>query len=132
MTYFLDTNTCIFYLKGSSEQISRRLRALPPANVKIPSMVKGELLVGAEKSRNRDTSLVVVHEFIDALEVVPFCSKAAEEYALVRAGLEKHGKPIGPADLVIAATVLAHGGTLVTNNTREFSRIPGLKLEDWK
>lgn len=131
MTCFLDSNTCIYFLKNAFPAVSERLRMVGAANTRIPAMVKAELLYGAEKSARRQANNEHVHAFLSAFEVVPFCSRCAEAYAVIRATLERKGTPIGPADIVIATTVLAHNGTLVTDNVSEFSRVPGLHIENW-
>ena len=131
MNYFLDSNTCIYFLNNRSPRISARLRATGPEKIRIPSMVKAELLHGAEKSVRREANLARVREFLAAFEIVPFCSYCAETYSVIRCQLEKSGTPIGPADLVIAATVLTQVGTLVTNNVSEFRRVAGLSVDNW-
>jgi tRNA(fMet)-specific endonuclease VapC len=131
MTYFLDTNTCIYFLKNAFPAVCERLHTVGPANTRIPAMVKAELLYGVEKSAHRQANNERVQAFLSAFEVVPFCSLCAEAYAVTRAVLERKGTPIGPADLVIASTVLAHDGTLATDNLSEFRRVPGLRVENW-
>lgn len=131
MDRFLDTNVCIDALKGRSAGVVDQIRRCWPGDLKIPSMVKAELYLGAERSCRPDRTLRRVRAFLRPFEVVPFDSGAAEHYGRIRAVLERAGTPIGPADLVIAATVLSRAGLLVTHNTREFARVPGLPLEDW-
>ena len=131
MIYCLDTNICIYFLKGSFPAVSSRLRELDPVDLKIPSMVKAELLLGAEKSRNRSDNLKKVRLFLTPYEIVPFDSEAAEIYAVIRSRTEKKGSVVGPNDLVIAATALTLNACLVTGNTNDFSRIDGLKTVDW-
>ena len=131
MAYFLDTNTCIYALKGTHPSIEEKLKGLSPMHVRIASIVKAELLFGAKKSRQSRHATEIVEAFLFPFEVIPFCDKSSVCYAQVRSDLEKKGTPIGPNDLILAATVLAHGGTLVTHNTKEFRRVKGLKSEDW-
>lgn len=131
MSYYLDTNTCIYALKGIYPSIERKLRGLTPDSIKIPSLVKAELLFGCEKSQRKKRTRDAVEVFLFPFEVVPFCAKAAEHYAEIRSRLEKKGLPIGPNDLIIAATVAANRGVLVTHNVKEFRRIGKLKVEDW-
>jgi tRNA(fMet)-specific endonuclease VapC len=90
------------------------------------------LLLGAEKSHKRTANVEKIRGFLGMVAVDRFWTLSAEEYAAIRAGLEKHGRVVGPSDLIIAATVVANNRTLITNNTGEFSRIPGLKLENRK
>lgn len=131
MSWFLDTNICIYALKGKFPPIARNLSRHVPEDIKIPSLVYAELMLGAHKSQQREKTREIVRAFLAPFEVVPFCEKAAEIYAEVRGDLEQAGKVVGPNDLVIAATVLAQNGRLVTHDTREFSRVPHLKLESW-
>ena len=131
MTWFLDTNTCIFFLKGVSPRIARNMDRHGPRDIKIPSMVAAELILGAAKSAKARSSAEVIEKFLAPMEIVPFDRGAAECYARIRADLERKGKTIGPNDLVIAATAFAHNATLVTNNVREFKRVTGLAVTDW-
>jgi tRNA(fMet)-specific endonuclease VapC len=131
MTFFLDTNICIYALKGQFPGIARKLRQTPPASIKIPSIVKGELLFGALKSSQGERTLDVLERFLLPFEVVGLGDDAAASYSEIRFDLERRGQPVGPNDLVVAATVLAERGTLVTHNVREFQRIRHLVVEDW-
>lgn len=94
-------------------------------------MVVAELLVGAAKSARPDRSHDVVVAFLRPFEIVAFDASAARAYSVIRADLEDRGESIGANDLVIAATTIASAGVLVTANTREFGRVPGLRLQDW-
>ncbi|MEK7748301.1 MAG: type II toxin-antitoxin system VapC family toxin [Nitrospirota bacterium] len=129
--YFLDTNTCIYYLNGKSENIKKRILLNPPDHIKIPSVVKAELLLGAYKSKKRDHNIEKIEAFMQPFEIVPFDDCISYEYAGIRQALEAMGKIVGPNDLLIAAIVRFHQGVLVTNNIREFEVIEGLKLENW-
>ncbi|TGK24958.1 type II toxin-antitoxin system tRNA(fMet)-specific endonuclease VapC [Leptospira stimsonii] len=131
MNYFLDTNICIYFLKGKSENIERNIRKLNPNRIKIPSIVKAELLLGALKSNDKKKNRDVVLSFLDPFEIIGFNDIESEIYAEVRSDLELQGIPIGPNDLVIASIVLSSNGILITNNEKEFKRIPNLKLENW-
>ncbi|GGL87907.1 hypothetical protein GCM10010840_27440 [Deinococcus aerolatus] len=102
-----------------------------PGEVGLSAVTEAELLHGVYKSARLDHNLAAVLDFASQLVVLPFDSQVTDAYGRVRAGLEKIGQPIGPLDFQIAATTLAHGLILVTNNTREFARVPDLKLEDW-
>ena len=130
MTYFLDTNICIFHIKGLSPKVREAIIGSLD-NIKIPVMVAAELLYGVEKSGRRDENRKRYEEFMSYFITVPFDDSAAEHYASIRAGLEKKGTPIGDNDMIIAAIVRANNGVLITNNTKEFSRVPGLNIEDW-
>jgi len=129
--YFLDTNICIYALNGTYPEVARNMADRSPEEIKISVMVKAELLLGAEKSQRRSRTKKIVKAFLAPLEVVPFCGLAAEHYARIRSKLEGQGQPIGPNDLIIAATTVAHGGVLVTHNLKEFGRISALRTEDW-
>jgi tRNA(fMet)-specific endonuclease VapC len=131
MIYFLDTDTCIYFLNGAYPKLTEHFRARSPLNIKIPAVVKAELLFGVEKSKHKKTNGKKYEYFLNTFATVGFADAAAERYALIRNKLEKAGKLIGPNDLLIASIVLAEGGTLVTHNKREFKRVPGLLVEDW-
>lgn len=111
--------------------MAQRLSALTPRDVSIPSLVDAELLLGVLRSRDQAKTRRVVKRFLAPYAIPPFDHDAADHYADIRRELEKSGMTIGPNDLVIAATVRAAGCTLVTHNVREFSHIPGLRVEDW-
>jgi tRNA(fMet)-specific endonuclease VapC len=132
MTYLLDTNTCIKYLNGTSENIRDNLESRQPEEITVCSVVKGELLYGALKSAKPEGNLKKALKFLDRFLSLPFDDNAAKKYGEIRAKLEKAGTPIGPNDLLIAAIAVSNDTTLVTNNTREFRRIEGIKLEDWE
>jgi tRNA(fMet)-specific endonuclease VapC len=125
----LDTNTVIHCLKGREPAASRFLAAAP-SEIAIPTVVAYELEYGtlrvASPRRRR-----ILSGMLERLQEVPFDREAARESARVRLELERRGNVIGPLDLLIAGTALSRGATLATNNTREFSRIKGLRLEDW-
>jgi tRNA(fMet)-specific endonuclease VapC len=131
MIWFLDTNICIDYLRGRTTLLMDALRAFPPKSVRLPSVVAAELLYGAQRSSRPKQNLHQVRQFVAYFDIAAFDDRAAEQYADIRAALDKAGTPIGPNDLLIAAIVRAAGGTLVTANTREFKRVAGLKLETW-
>ena len=99
--------------------------------IQIPAIVAAELFTGALKSTNSKKAFERVREFLFPYEIVPFETKAALQYGHIRSKLEKAGKTIGGNDLLIVATVLAHNATLVSNNVREFHRVPDLRVEKW-
>lgn len=133
MNYLLDTNTCVHFLRhGAASPVAARLASVAPGDVVLCSVVVGELLFGALRSRDVAKNLAAVRTFAAGLRSLPLDDRAAEEYAKVRADLATKGTPIGPNDLLIAAIALANGLTLVTHNTAEFSRVLGLTLEDWQ
>ena len=131
MNYYLDTNICIYFLKGKYPSILTKMLSLNPDDIKIPAIVKAELLHGAEKSIKRDENKNKIASFLLPFEIVPFDDESAVYYAKIKAALEQTGMLIGPNDLLIAATSLAKNTILVTNNVKEFSRVAGLSLENW-
>jgi tRNA(fMet)-specific endonuclease VapC len=131
VTFFLDTDICIFALRGDYPSIVDAFRARKPEQIRVPSIVAAELVLGAYKSQSPLTAHKAVDTFLAPFEIVSFDLRSAEVYARIRSELEPKGHGIGPNDLIIAATALAHQGTLVTHNTKEFSRVPGLLTQDW-
>ncbi|MDP2109328.1 MAG: type II toxin-antitoxin system VapC family toxin [Thiobacillus sp.] len=130
MRYMLDTNICIYAIKNRPASVLTALRAHEPAGIGISSISVAELYFGAEKSSSSRNLLALQH-FLEPLEIADFDMAAAQAYGGLRHLLEKNGTPIGPLDTQIAAHALALGVSLVTNNTREFARVPGLRLENW-
>ena len=131
MVWFLDTNVCIHHLRGRLPLVSSRWRRHRAEELVLPLPVYAELLVGAEKSSQPERVRREVESLLEAHAIIEITEEVAGHYARVRADLERRGLIIGGNDLWIAAMALAHGATLVTNNTDEFSRVPGLVLEDW-
>lgn len=131
MIRFLDTNICIYFLKGTYPQIRTRLMQHGPEDIKIPVIVKAELLYGAAKSDKRKENEKNITRFLEPFEIVPFNDSATVCCADIRSKAEVKGSPIGPNDLIIAATVLSQNGVLVTNNTKEFQRIQEFMVENW-
>ena len=132
MTLLLDTNTCIRYLNGQSENIRRHMEATRPEDIAVCSVVKAELFYGVAKSHHPERNLARLRRFLAPFTSLAFDDHAAELYGQIRAQLETSGMPIGPNDLLIAAIAMANDLTLVTHNTREFSRVKGLQWEDWE
>ena len=130
--HLLDTNTCIHFLNGSSKAVAVQMQLRPPSEIVLCSIVKAELLYGARHSERVEDNLRLLDQFFTPLASLPFDDRCAEEYGLIRAQLAAQGTLIGPNDLMIAATARAHDTTLVTHNIREFSRVAGLRLTDWK
>lgn len=132
MIYLLDTNTCIGYINRRSQSIYQHILAVSADDVCICDIVKFELYYGAYKSSRTAENLQNLDNFFADLISLPFDSKAAQICGQIRAQLQANGTPIGAYDLQIAAIASANHLILVTHNTREFSRIEGLKLEDWE
>lgn len=128
--YILDTNTLIYFFKGMGD-VAEKFLATSPREIAIPSIVLFELDYGIAKSNSPAKRLAQIKEVCSLVEVLHFGEQEARYSALIRVQLEKKGTPIGPFDLLIAGTALAHQGILVTNNTREFIRVADLKLENW-
>ncbi len=132
MIYMLDTNICSFIIREKPLTVKEKLKAVDTDGNKIvlSSIVASELLYGAYK-KGSPKLINTVKTFIDFFEVLPFDLSAAEEYGKIRSFLEKKGIVIGAYDLQIAAHAKSINAALVTNNLKEFSRIEGLKIEDW-
>ena len=111
--------------------MAQHLFSLPPHEIALPSVVLYELEVGIAKSTSPEKRRAQLNELLTVVRVLPFAEKEAAISAQVRATLEQAGTPIGPLDMMIAGTALANHGILVTHNTKEFSRIDNLRLEDW-
>lgn len=130
MIYVLDTNTLIYFFKGVGS-VAENLLNTPPSNVAIPALVVYEVETGIQKSNQPEKRTRQLGALLDAARVLPFDRRCAVAAAKARAELERVGTPIGPTDLLIAGTVLAYDGILVTHNTPEFSWVPGLRVVDW-
>ena len=131
MKYFFDTNICIYFLKGIYPALYKKILSCSPHDIKIPAIVKAELLHGAYKSLKPDENKKKIMSFLLPFDIIPFDDSATYHYGRVKAELEKAGMLIGPNDLLIAATTLAYDAVLVTNNMKEFERVGGLRLENW-
>lgn len=132
MAYLLDANVCIHLINGTSPTLLARFRQESPASLRLSSIVRSELAFGAQNSSRAAENLRLIAAFWEPFVSLPFDDQGAERYGAIRAELKRQGRLIGANDLFIAATALAFDLTLVTHNTREFSRVPGLRLEDWK
>jgi tRNA(fMet)-specific endonuclease VapC len=131
MIYLLDTNAWIAVLNPGDSPVKSRLSTHQPDEIVLCSIVKAELFFGAYRSTKQAANLQLLERLYRQFRSVPFDDAAAAVYGRIRADLAARGTPIGPNDLMIAAIAIAHGLTLVTNNTREFARVAGLRLEDW-
>ena len=131
MRYLLDTNTCIYIIKRSPEQVMRRFKRLRVGDVGVSAITVCELQFGVSNSSQPERNQRALTEFLGPLEVLDFPAAAAAAYGEIRAHLQRAGKPIGSYDLLLAAHALHENLTLVTNNLREFARVPDLRTENW-
>ena len=129
--YMLDTDTCSYIMKRSSDAVLKRLQKVPVSDVCISVVTKSELLYGVELSPRRQQDEAALITFLRYVEVLDFPDKASLHYARIRADLKTIGKLIGANDLFIAAHARSLSLTLVTNNTREFGRVRNLAMENW-
>lgn len=132
MTHLLDTNACVRYLNGPAPGVRNKLAAMPLDAVVVCSVVKAEMYAGAMKSNDPMRTRSEQQAFLVQFIFLPFDDAAASVYAIIRTHLSNAGTPISLYDLQITAIALANNLILVTHNTREFSRVPGLLLEDWE
>lgn len=129
--YLLDTNICIYGVKNSCPALTKRLLTIPPDEVFVSTITIGELEYGCSKSQWSERSRNVMSMFLAPFSVLSFSREDAILFGKLRAELAKAGTPIGPYDIQIAAQGVSRGLTVVTHNTGEFIRVPGLKIEDW-
>lgn len=131
MTYMLDTNICIYAMKNRPEKVLERLKRELNNGICVSSITLAELEYGMKNSSNPAKNEQSLLKFLFPLSVLPFGTTAASEYGEIRAYLQKRGTLIGPLDMLIAGHARAEKLILVTNNVREFERVPGLELENW-
>lgn len=130
LAYMLDTNICIYVMKNYPQELREKFNGLAE-QLCISSITLGELHYGAEKSLRRTENLIAIEHFVARLDVLPFGKRAAAHYGQLRAELERAGAPCGPHDMQIGGHARSEGLTVVTNNLREFTRMPGLRSENW-
>lgn len=130
MKYLLDTNTCIFAIKKQSLCL-RNIESHRPKDIAISSITVAELEYGVAKSRRQAQNKESLVRFLRYFELLDFDQASAEHYGKIRASLEESGHPIGPMEVLIAAEAQAHGLIVVTDNVREFERVPNLTVENW-
>ena len=131
MTYMLDTNICIYAIKNKPEQVLEKLKQNLSNGVCISAITLAELQHGVEKSMNPEKNSMALLQFLSILDILPFDDLAAVEYGKICAYLQKRGTPIGTMDMLIAAHAKTENLIIVTNNVREFERVPDLKIENW-
>jgi len=132
MRYLLDTNACVDYLSGRYSNVIIRIQRSSPDDLRLSSVVVAELRYGADRSAHPKANHSRLDALVEEIESLDFDLAAAAAYGRVRAGLEAAGRPIGPNDLLIAAHAVSRRLTLVTDNVREFRRVKGLKVENWR
>src|SRR4051812_21946550 len=133
MTYLLDTNACIEHLRSRGRSvISQRLLTQRAGEVVVCSIVEAELWAGVYRARDRQREQEAVQDFLAVLPSMPFDSVAAERYGHIHAYLATRGTPINAPDLLIGAIAIASNLTVVTHNSSDFAKIPGLRWEDWQ
>ena len=130
LRYMLDTNICIYVILNRPSGLRERFNELSE-QLCISTITLAELHFGVEKSARVTQNRNIVEEFVARLEIQPFSVDAAAHYGQIRAALERAGQPVGLHDMLIGAHARSEGLTLVTNNRREFDRIPGLAVENW-
>jgi tRNA(fMet)-specific endonuclease VapC len=130
LQYMLDTNICIYVIKNRPAELREQFDRLAE-QICISTITLAELYFGVEKSSRRIQNLQAVEQFVARLEALPFSAEAAAHYGQLRAELERAGEPAGPHDMLIGAHARSAGLIIVTNNLREFERIPGLRVENW-
>lgn len=130
MTYLLDTNICIYVINKQPENVLQRLIQVGRESLVISTVTVAELAFGVEKS-SRPESRDKLENFLSKFPILEWGEDAAWVYGLVRKSLESKGQRIGERDLLLACQALALDATMVTNNTREFERVDGLRLENW-
>ncbi|MCK4980278.1 MAG: type II toxin-antitoxin system VapC family toxin [Candidatus Delongbacteria bacterium] len=131
MNYYLDTNICLCFLKGICSTFGQKLELINPSNIKIPSIVKAEILYYAKISEKKIDNLIKVKKFLEPFEIVEFGGGAPGFLSSLRAEMDKKGKCMSANDLIIASIVFTCGGVLVTDKVKEFSQVNGLIIENW-
>ena len=131
MTYMLDTNICIYAIKNKPEQVLEKLKQNLSNGICISAITLAELQHGVEKSMNPEKNSMALLQFLSILDILPFDDLAAVEYGKICAYLQERGTPIGTMDMLIAAHAKIENLIIVTNNVREFERVPDLKIENW-
>ncbi|MCX6595599.1 MAG: type II toxin-antitoxin system VapC family toxin [Acidobacteria bacterium] len=130
MSFLLDSDFCVGCLRSHPDAL-RRLAQFRPDEVFVPAVTRAELMTGAYKSAAPAQNVQTTLNFLRPIASLPFDDQAADHYGQIRASLEQQGQKIGPNDLMIAAIASTHGLTVVTRNTREFQRVPGVSVEPW-
>jgi len=131
MKYMLDTNICIYIIKRKPVDVLERFKQTDISQISISSITLSELFYGVSKSSKPEQNLMALTQFVAPLEILPYGDEAAQYYGELRTHLEKQGTPIGSLDMLLAAHALSIDCTLITNNEKEFIRVPHLKVDNW-
>lgn len=131
MLYMLDTNICIFLIKRRSDELMHRMRVFRTGEIGVSVVTVAELQYGVSKSEHKERNQAALEAFLLPFDIADFSFDVTVTYGQIRAELERNGQPIGPLDTMIAAHAVSLDVPLVTNNTREFERVKGLRVEDW-
>ena len=131
MKYMLDTDTCIYVINKRPQKVFDRFKRHRVGDIGLSSIALSELQYGAQKSSNVEKNLESLNAFVTPLEILEYGEAEAQTYGEIRNKLERKGQPIGSMDLLIAAHALTLGLTLITNNRREFSKVPNLQIASW-
>ena len=131
MKFMIDTNTCIYIIKRKPMEVIDRFRQLQISQVSISSITLSEIEYGVIKSSKPAQNYLALAQFLAPMEILPYGDEAAQHYGKLRVYLEKQGTPIGSLDMLIAAHALSTNCVLVTNNIKEFQRVPNLKINNW-
>ena len=132
MKYLLDSSVCVDYLTGRFPSVAERVKHLGPSDLCLSSIVVAELRYGADKSAHPQRNHALLDVLTGEIPCCDFDAGAATAYGKIRANLEKKGRTVGPNDMLIAAHSLSLGRVLVSDNVREFRRVRGLKVENWR
>jgi tRNA(fMet)-specific endonuclease VapC len=131
MEFMFDTNICIYIIKQKPSNVIERFQQMEISQICISSITLSELFYGASKSSRPEQNQIALSQFVAPLEILSYDDDAARFYGSLRAHLERQGTPIGSLDMLIAAHALSVACTLVTNNEKEFNRVPDLKIDNW-
>jgi tRNA(fMet)-specific endonuclease VapC len=131
MQFMLDTNICIYIIKRKPHNVITRFQQAEISHIGISSITLSELLYGTSKSSKPEQNRIALTQFLAPLEILPYDDEASHYYGDLRAHLEKQGTPLGSLDMLIAAHALSIDCTLITNNEKEFIRVPKLKIANW-
>ena len=131
MKYLLDTNICIYIIKKKPIKVFEKFKQIQIGDIAISSITFSELVYGVQKSGNPEKNKKALQEFLIPIEIINYDYKASLFYGKIRSFLEKKGTPIGALDTLIAAHALSNNIPIITNNEKEFQRVPNLRVENW-